>query len=236
MTNKKLDTSDARLDAALADTFPASDPVAITLGPARQRPEAANDPWTYMAEIAHRTINEYTVAIAMIARAASGASDSRLRAALRGIELRLRNAARAQQILSSPPRAGTLDLADYLQPLCEASSSFALGDDEIFLTLSCESISLSTTQCWRVGLIVSELIMNARRHAFDGRGGTIRVEVVREGGEIACRVRDDGAGMKDFAPGRGSRIVEALAADLGGTIRRPPGESGTSVQLLFPPD
>ncbi|MEJ0041788.1 MAG: sensor histidine kinase [Rhizomicrobium sp.] len=235
---------DARLDAALADTFPASDPVAIsTRGPAspghpplQQRPEPLNDPWTYMAEIAHRTINEYTVAIAMVARAASGVSDRHLRSALQGVELRLRNAARAQQILSSPPRTGRIDLADYLQPLCAAISSFALGEEEIFLTLSCESIGLSATQCWRVGLIVSELIMNARRHAFDGRGGIIRVEATREGREIVCRVLDNGAGMKDFVPGRGSKLVEALAADLGGTIRRPPSESGTSVQLLFPPE
>ncbi len=189
-----------------------------------------------MAEIAHRTINEYTVAIAMIARAASGVSDSQLRATLHGVELRLRNAARAQHILAAPPQADTIDLADYLQPLCEAISAFTLGEGEIFLTLACEPISLNTTQCWRVGLIVSELIMNARRHAFDGRGGVIRVEVTRRGRDIVCRVRDNGVGMNGFVAGRGSQIVEALASDLGGTIHRPPSESGSSVLLLFSPE
>ena len=70
--------------------------------------------------------------------------------------------------------------------------------------------------CWRLGLIVSELITNAERHAFRNAGGCIRVELVPSQSFAECRVTDDGANEGNICPGRGSlslkRSSGALAA------------------------
>jgi two-component sensor histidine kinase len=40
---------------------------------------------------------------------------------------------------------------------------------------------------WRVGLIVTELITNAARHAFIDRGGEIRVEILSYENAVHCQ-------------------------------------------------
>jgi two-component sensor histidine kinase len=137
--------------------------------------------------------------------------------------------------LTAPRTVGRSDLAEYLRGLCEALSEFVLQEHGVFLTLACEKIALESVQNWRVGLIVFELMMNARRHAFPDRGGVVRVEVVRNGGEICCLVADNGSGVHLCSvPGRGSRIVEALARELGGRVDCNVDSCGTSVYLRFP--
>jgi two-component sensor histidine kinase len=83
-------------------------------------------------------------------------------------------------------------------------------------------------------MIVSELITNAARHAFAGRPGKIRVELVRTDGFVRCTVSDDGSAPADAQPGRGIRIVEQLAAALDGSFERKFGFAGTAATLIFP--
>jgi two-component sensor histidine kinase len=45
-------------------------------------------------------------------------------------------------------------------------------------------------RCWRLGLIVSELITNAERHAFRNAGGCIRVKLLPSQSFAECRVTD----------------------------------------------
>src|SRR5438128_12455307 len=40
------------------------------------------------------------------------------------------------------------------------------------------TFQMNSERCWRLGLIVSELITNAERHAFRNGGGLIRVELL----------------------------------------------------------
>jgi two-component sensor histidine kinase len=93
---------------------------------------------------------------------------------------------------------------------------------------------MDSARCWRLGLIVSELITNAVRHAFDGVGGNIRVEIFSSRSFVECRVSDNGRAVKPIRAGRGLRIVEALAGTLGGTIDYVIGEHGSAAVLVFP--
>ena len=47
----------------------------------------------------------------------------------------------------------------------------------IELVLVEHPVRLSSMQCWKVGMIVSELITNSCRHAFADGGGSIRIEL-----------------------------------------------------------
>jgi two-component sensor histidine kinase len=95
---------------------------------------------------------------------------------------------------------------------------------------------LDTFRCWRTGLVVSELITNAARHAFrpDHQTGEIVVSVAVAAGQIICGVHDTGKGSSTFTPGFGTTIVDSLAADLGGHMVRRSDEFGTLVELVFP--
>ncbi len=86
-----------------------------------------------------------------------------------------------------------------------------------------------------LGLIVTELVINALKHAFpDGRPGIITVDYNFHGPNWVLCVRDDGVGMPLIAPvrtGLGTGIVAALAAQLHASVEITPEHPGTQVSI-----
>lgn len=87
-----------------------------------------------------------------------------------------------------------------------------------------------------LGLIVTELVINALKHAFpDHRHGKIVVAYHSGGPNWTLSVTDDGIGMpenvKDARPGLGTNIVEALAKRLEAEVVISPERPGTSVTI-----
>jgi two-component sensor histidine kinase len=93
---------------------------------------------------------------------------------------------------------------------------------------------MHSERCWRLGMIVSELITNAARHAFGDNGGKIHIELLQSGSFVTCRVADNGKTAANVRPGRGLRIIGALPAGLDGTIEQHFGAQGALSILTFP--
>lgn len=89
--------------------------------------------------------------------------------------------------------------------------------------LACDpALQLPAAELAPVGMIVSEAISNALKHAFpEGRQGDIWVRLWEERGRIHLSVRDNGIGMPDLtaAPHSGRGLIDALARQLGGYAR-----------------
>ncbi|MDB5480528.1 MAG: hypothetical protein JWO83_1581 [Caulobacteraceae bacterium] len=185
-------------------------------------------------EITHRVLNEYAVAIAWINLEAMGTTDPDSRAALGRTESRLRALVNAHRALQAPANAGDVDLGGYLERLCAALAAACLRQTRIELCLHERSILLTTDRCWRVGLIVAELITNSTRHAPNGGAGVIAVDVGLAGDHVRCQVADCGGGCADPGPSRGRHVVERLAQDLGGAASWRFGSQGVTAVLAFP--
>jgi len=97
-------------------------------------------------------------------------------------------------------------------------------------------IYLRSKSCWRACLIVSELIRNASIHASFSDQGRIAVSIDVALGRVTCRVSDDGSPALTYVPGVGTRLVDALASELQGSVDRQFGETGAKVVLSFPLD
>lgn len=87
-----------------------------------------------------------------------------------------------------------------------------------------------------LGLIVTELVINALKHAFpDERGGSILVDYSSSGSNWMLSIRDDGVGIAsgDLAPrsGLGTGIVEALARNLDARVELLDVPSRTHVRI-----
>ncbi|MFT4603643.1 MAG: two-component sensor histidine kinase/ligand-binding sensor domain-containing protein [Rhodothermales bacterium] len=134
------------------------------------------------------------------------------------------------------------DFVDYLTGLAEQLVRSA-GDDaaDIQLTVSVEPGEMDVDRAISCGLIITEFVTNALRHAFHSRSdGTISVEFSRREEMGVLTVQDDGCGIPDLSAsvgreGLGLRLVEALVSRLRGEMeatQRPTG--GTSCQVLFP--
>src|SRR5579864_4337985 len=74
--------------------------------------------------------------------------------------------------------------------LCRSISRSKFDPMKIELVLAAPPLLLESGRCRRLGVIVSELITNAARHAFAGRPGRIRVEMLRAGGLVKCIASD----------------------------------------------
>lgn len=193
--------------------------------------------WLYVAEQVHRIGNEYASAIATLRLAAARTSSDEARAVVLGATRRLSAYAATQNLLKPPAVVGQVDLADHVVQLCGTIALARFEDLPIGLSVrTAQPVLLDATRCWRAGLVVSELITNAARHAFaaDSRRGEIAVGVVLAHGQVTCEVSDTGAWAAKGGPGLGSALVLSLAADLGGQVIRRSNASGTSVKLMFP--
>lgn len=86
-----------------------------------------------------------------------------------------------------------------------------------------------------LGLITTELVINALKHAFpEGRSGKIRVAYEEQRGSWSLEVSDDGTGMAPgvkAVAGLGTSIVQALARQLDATVRVDDAKPGVLVSV-----
>jgi two-component sensor histidine kinase len=187
-----------------------------------------------LQEMAHRINNELTSTIGIISCDAERSNNCDVKFALGKVIEHLYDHGRVCHALQMPTANRWIDAAAYLRELCQSIARAKLRHNGVELVLVEHPIQLSSTQCWKLGLIVAELITNACRHAFANEGGAIRVELKRRGANVECRVADDGSGPDNIRPGRGLGIIEQLARGLNGRINQRFGAKGTVAIVSFP--
>ncbi len=105
---------------------------------------------------------------------------------------------------------------------------------KINLVLTVSPLRMPSERCWRLGMMVYELVTNAARHAFGNGKGEIRVELSRAGKLVECRVVDNGSASTSVRRGRGLRIVDELVKGLDGRLDQRFGPRGSFSILTFP--
>jgi two-component sensor histidine kinase len=86
-----------------------------------------------------------------------------------------------------------------------------------------------------LGLCVSEVLVNAFKHAFpEGGGGEISVLLAEADGRVELAIHDNGFGIGPPEVGRslGMRLIRAFATQLGGEFAFE-NEGGTTFRLTF---
>jgi two-component sensor histidine kinase len=124
---------------------------------------------------------------------------------------------------------------DVLQQLCFSITKYRLDRLAIRVLFSSDDLRLEGERCWKLGMIVSELLTNVARHArFDARDPELRVEVMLAGNVVKCRVSDNGSASEPIRRGRGLAIVGELAGSLGGRVHTSCAADGCFFLLTFP--
>jgi two-component sensor histidine kinase len=133
---------------------------------------------------------------------------------------------------------GDVALKPYLTDLCRSIGASMISDrNRLTLTATVDDSIASADISVSLGLVVTELVINALKHAFPGRNrqGAITVEYFSHGKSWSLMVGDDGIGMpKGEAagkPGLGTGIVDALANQLGGKVVVTDRHPGTLVSI-----
>jgi len=189
------------------------------------------------SEVDHRAMNslQFVASLLQLQSRASGSPEviQQLRAAAN----RVLSVARVHRTFSTQETAGRVPIAAHLRRLCEELST-SVGS-EISLEAA-DEFDVPKEQVLPIGLIVNELVTNARKHA----GDPITITFHRPAeGEYELRVLDEGPGLREgfdvtatAGLGLGMKVVNALATQLHGrlTAHANPVGRGACFSVIFP--
>jgi two-component sensor histidine kinase len=210
------DVTDARADAALKD-------------------DALRESGVLLHEVRHRVANSLQIIASVLLQTARKAESEETRAHLKGAHHRVMSVAALERLLSTS-EDGDIQVHAYFTSLCESISASMIGEvDQITLSVEGGDGVVDARVSVSLGLIVTELVINALKHAFpDGRSGKITVDYNFHGPNWILCVRDDGIGMPIAAPvrtGLGTSIVQALATQLKASVDIVPEHPGTKISV-----
>ena len=189
-----------------------------------------------LQEMQHRIANSLQIIASVIMQSARATSSDETRGHLRDTHNRVMSVATLQQQLTLTPH-GEIDLHVYFSKLCESISASMIGDHaRLTLKATSEGAPVSAEMSVSLGLIATELVINALKHAFpDDRAGKIQVDYRSKGEDWTLSVCDDGVGILSqptvVKAGLGTSIVEALSKQLRATIKVTDANPGTRVSV-----
>lgn len=187
-----------------------------------------------LKEVNHRVANSLQLIASLTRLQERSVADPAARDALAAMRSRVAAIAQVHRRLYTSEDVRTVALHDYLAGLLQELERSVTGHG---IELSAEPLTVPTDRAVSLGVIVTELVTNAMKYAYPGgAGGPIRVrlQASAEGGLLA--VQDDGVGhgtATASGTGLGRRIVEAMAASVGGGVELASGPRGTSVTVRF---
>lgn len=198
-----------------------------------------------LQEMQHRVANSLQIIASILLLKARTVQSEETKLHLQDAHSRVMSVASVQKQLQATARGEHVAVGPYLTRLCDSLAKSMIGDSRpITLTVNAEAGEATSSEAVSIGLIVTELVINALKHAFsqDETDGRVVVAYQTAGEAWRLSVSDSGSGktpkiVADSKPGLGTSIVEALASQLGARVETISSKRGTQVSIthgLFP--
>jgi len=224
-----LDLAQTRILIAVSDVTAARADAALKEDAQRQ-----ND--VLLQEVRHRVANSLQIIASLLLQNARRTDSEETRGHLKDAHHRVMSVAALERLLSTS-KDGDVEVHVYFTSLCENIAASMIGEfDQITLTVVGGDGVVEARVSVALGLIVTELVINALKHAFpNGRPGKITVDYNFHGPNWILCVRDDGVGMPParaaVRTGLGTTIVHALATQLNASVEIAAKHPGTQVSI-----
>jgi two-component sensor histidine kinase len=188
-----------------------------------------------LQEVQHRVANSLQIIASVLLLKARTVTSEESRLHLRDAHDRVMSVATVQQLLQATP--GDVEVGPYLTKLCASLGASMIRDNRpLTLRVEADVATATSQEAVSLGLIVTELVINALKHAFPGdRGGEVLVTYRKLAPGWSLSVIDNGVGR---APGPakargglGTVIVASLAKQLGATVAFADAAPGMDVTL-----
>jgi two-component sensor histidine kinase len=191
-----------------------------------------------LQEVHHRVKNNLQIISSMLSLQHGTVADPNAQAALEDSRHRVMSMATVHELLYQGSSAHTVQLNQYLHNL--AAALHAPTRNDVTITVDAPETPVSVDTAIPMGLVVTELVTNAVKHAFSREHpGTITIHAGPEQHEsLRISVGDDGIGLPqdwsmDGTDSLGMRIVSALTSQLGTELTIETG-SGTRFSFVVP--
>lgn len=200
---------------------------------AKERAEAL------LAEMNHRVANSLTLVAGLLRLQSNNSANLEVREALEETQGRISAIAGMHRSLYSSDDVRSVEMRPYLSALVDdIVATIAARQTLRHIVVDADEISMPADKAVSAGMMVTELVTNALKYAYDeAEEGEIRV-VFRQLDESSARlaVEDDGIGLHKSRPGErsthlGSKIVKTMADTIGGGIFYPETERGTVAEV-----
>jgi two-component sensor histidine kinase len=195
-----------------------------------------------LQEMEHRVGNSLQIIASILLIKARTVRSEETRMHLQDAHKRVLSIAAMQEQLQARKHGASIEIGPYLTRLCETLAASMIGESRgITLEVQAHEGSASSSEAVSIGLIVTELALNALKHAFpDDRQGHVLVTYDVAGSNWRLTVSDDGVGMSDGStdkppPGLGTNIIEALAKQLDARVEGIMNTSGATVSITHTP-
>lgn len=205
----------------------------------REKDELLRQKGVLLDELQHRIANSLQIIASIILLKAKKVESEETRLHLHDAHKRVMSIAAVQKQLHTSGAIGAIKMVPYLSQLCETLAASMIGDQRpISLNVTGEEGEATSRQAESLGLIATELVMNALKHAFpdDKAEGRITVAYEVDGTNWKLSVADNGIGKTDgvFAQpktGLGTGIIKALSQQLNAQVETLAGPEGTTVSV-----
>jgi chemotaxis protein methyltransferase CheR len=192
-----------------------------------------------LEELQHRVGNSLQIIAAIILMKSRMVKSEETRLQLQDAHKRVMSVAAVQQHLHASGATGPIAMAPYLSKLCESLQTSMIGDYRpTTLKVTSDEGSVTSREAVSLGLIVTELILNALKHAFpdDKVDCQIAVGFDVSGTNWKLSVADNGIGapvgvFAQAKSGLGTSIVNALAQQLEARVEVLSNPQGTTVSV-----
>lgn len=185
-------------------------------------------------EVSHRVQNSLQLVSSYLGLQALSAGDATLETHLAEAQRRLSAVGLVHRRLYRDDQVETVDLARYLEELCGEMAA-SMGDEwggKIRLSLA--PIPISADRAVYLGLILTELVINASKHAYGGVAGPLAVSLEQDGDRLRMVVADRGSGVSRSGDGFGMEMMGSLIEQLAGTIAYDGNDPGLRAIVTAP--
>jgi two-component sensor histidine kinase len=190
-----------------------------------------------LEELEHRVGNSLQIIAAIILMKSRMVTSEETRLQLQDAHKRVMSVAAVQKHLHATGGAGSVEMAPYLTQLCDSLKTSMIGDYRpTTLKVTSDTGTVTSREAISLGLIVTELILNALKHAFtdDRADREIAVGFAIAGTNWKLSVVDNGIGapvgvFAQAKSGLGTSIINALAEQLEARVDVVSGRQGTTV-------
>ena len=191
-----------------------------------------------LAEMGHRVANSLQIVASILMLKARSVLSDETRGHLEDAHRRVMSVASLQQHLKASGIGEHVEVGAYLVTLCETLTGSMIGESSrVNMKVDADVGTVPSEQAVSIGLIVTELVINALKYAFPNgsKAGTVIVAYKVDGDNWTLSVADDGAGIqakpiKKLA-GLGTTLVKALAQQLDGEVKTVSSARGTRVSV-----
>ena len=204
----------------------------------REKDELLQQKEILLQEMEHRVANSLQIIASILLLKARTVQSEETRLHLHDAHQRIMSVATVQQQLHASGLNEKIEIGPYLSKLCASLAASMVGERRpLAIKVQATSGRAVSSEAVSLGLIVTELVINALKHGFPGAAeGEILVSYDAQNSGWRLSIADNGSGPSNDPPhtGLGTSIVEALAHQLNATVRKTSGPQGTTVTITAP--